>query len=124
MDVLIPAVGAVATAAIAALATYLSMRWAKSGQIKSTEADVLWREAGTIRRDLWEQIQKLEQHIEANEGQIAELRLKNAELKEEVMRLRTENAQLTREVEALREENVALRTRQQKQDTRMEEATT
>lgn len=124
MDVLVPAIGAVSTAAIAALATYLSMRWSKSGQIKSTEADVLWKEAGTIRRDLWEQIQKLEQHIQSNETQIAELRLKNAELKEEVMRLRTENAQLTREVEALREENVGLRAKQQQQETRIEEATT
>lgn len=110
--VLVPALAAIVTAGGASLVTYFTMRRAKSGQINSSEADVLWEESASIRRELREQIQQLEQHLARNEAEIAALRSENAELKHEVLTLRAENAGLKAQIEKLREENVELRTAQ------------
>lgn len=109
MEVLIPAAGAVVAAFIGSAATYLSLRWSKSGQIKSTEADVLWEESTSIRRELREQIQQLKEHLDQTEMEVAQLRKENAELKIEILTLRRENTELKAMTEALRQENVVLR---------------
>lgn len=106
---LIPAMAALITSAVASAATYGAVRRAKSGAIKTTEADVLWKEAGAIRRELAERVQELEKHIERNDSEIATLRTENAGLKHEVLTLRSENAALRVQVEELRAENVELR---------------
>lgn len=113
-EVLLPMMAAMITAAVSAIATYGAVRRAKSGAIKTTEADVLWTEAGKIRRELAERVQELEQHIERNDSEIAALRTENAGLKHEVLTLRSENAALKVQVEELRAENVELRKEQAK----------
>ena len=113
LTVLAPALAAIVTAGGSSVVTYLAMRRGKSGQIKTTEANVLWTEAGAIRRELREQVQQLEAHISQNEVDIAKLRAENAELKHEVLTLRTENAALKVQVDILRAENVELRAKQE-----------
>lgn len=109
LGVLAPALAAVVTAGGASLTTYIAVRRAKSGQIRTTEADVLWQESTAIRRELAERVQALQEHISRNEVDIARLRAENAELKHEVLTLRTENAALKVQVDQLRAENVELR---------------
>lgn len=109
------ALAAIVTALASSFVTYYAIRRAKSGQIRTTEADVLWTEAGAIRRELREQVQQLELHISANEAEIARLRAENAELKHEVLTLRAENASLNGQIVELRAENVTLRDELKKQ---------
>ena|SRR6185295_3796593 len=122
LNLIAPLLAAIVTAGGASLVTYLTMRRAKSGRINSSEADVLWQESTSIRRELREQIQQLELHISQNEVEIAKLRAENAELKHEVLTLRTENASLKLQVDELKAENVELRTRQQQQEKAKEGA--
>lgn len=108
-QVLLPALVAFATAIMASLATYVSVRRAKSGRINTTEADVLWKEAGKIRRELADRVRELQAEIERNGAEIAELRTENATLKHEVLTLRQENAALNVQVDELKRENKELR---------------
>lgn len=104
-----PVLAAFITAALSSFVTYQAMKRAKSGQINTTEADQLWRESTSIRRELREQVQNLEDHIKSNEIEIAALRSENAALKYEVLTLRQENADLKVRVDALKVENIELR---------------
>lgn len=113
-----PVLAATLTAGISAIVTYAAMRRSKSGRINSSEADVLWTESSAIRRELREQVQALEKHIQANEVEIAGLRSENAALKHEVLMLRQENAALKIQVDHLRVENINLRAAQTKQQER------
>ena len=113
-----PMVAAALTAGASAIVTYAAMRRSKSGRINSSEADVLWTESTALRRELREQVQALEKHIQSNEVEIAGLRSENAALKHEVLMLRQENAALKIQVDAVKVENVDLRATQTKQQER------
>ena len=112
LAVLAPALAAIVTAGAASIVTYFSVRRAKSGQIRTSEADVLWDESRDIRRHLAEQVQRLETQLSKQEVDIAKLRAENAGLKHEVLTLRQENQGLTVQVESLRTENIELRAAQ------------
>lgn len=109
LNLVAPALAAIVTAGAASVVTYFTVRRSKSGRINSSEADVLWEESTSIRRELREQVQQLERHISLNEVEIQKLRTENAELKHEVLVLRQENAALTVQVEKLKAENRELR---------------
>jgi len=106
---LYPVLGAAVTAMLASLVTYASMRFGKSGHIRTTEAEDLWREAKVIRQALAERAEALEKQMRDTTAEVTVLRQQNAELKYEVLTLRQENAALEVEVGKLRIENAALR---------------
>lgn len=99
--VLFPFAAAVITVVVASGVTYATMLRAKSGRIKSTEADDLWEESSNIRRFLREEVSGLK-------TELVEMREENALLRQEVLTLRTENSELKTEVLKYRQENAAL----------------
>lgn len=107
-DLLIP--GGVITTIVA-----LVLGWVLSGQIRKTDADKLWEEAGDIRRwlrkelaaahkereDLLKRVERLETDNEAKTERIDKLEADNDALRHQVEKLEHENVRLTGENDRL-----------------------
>lgn len=62
-----PLTGAAAgflTSAVTAIAGYMALRRKRSGVVSTTDADALWAESGSMRRDLQTEIARLREEIQ------------------------------------------------------------
>jgi hypothetical protein len=78
--VLIALITALSTLGVAALG-FIGVRWAKSGQIKTTEAEVLWHESTAMRQALTDRITVLVGEIDRHMAENARLTQENDDLR-------------------------------------------
>lgn len=76
LEIILPIIGGVLTAFIAAVGGFLVARRKSSGTIDTSEAKELWEESQAIRRELRERVAELENRIKMLE----ENNLRNQEL--------------------------------------------